>query len=119
MAEWKRDPYWTLHINRVAEGKRFELLVSCPTHAFQACALDRYANPPLGPVIYSIKIFFYIGSCRGSVTGSRLLARLATPPRAVALRLSILSNRTILTFLCLGKRISRFVAWPEKRRGYV
>ena len=30
----------------IAEGKRFELLVGCPTHAFQACALDRYANPP-------------------------------------------------------------------------
>jgi hypothetical protein len=29
-----------------AEGRRFELLVGCPTHAFQACALDRYANPP-------------------------------------------------------------------------
>ena len=29
-----------------AEGKRFELLVGCPTQTFQVCALDRYANPP-------------------------------------------------------------------------
>lgn len=30
-----------------AEGMRFELMVPCGTHAFQACALDHYANPPL------------------------------------------------------------------------
>ena len=29
-----------------SEGERFELSVGCPTHAFQACALDHYANPP-------------------------------------------------------------------------
>ncbi len=29
-----------------AEAERFELSVGCPTHAFQACALDRYATPP-------------------------------------------------------------------------
>ena len=28
------------------EGERFELSVGFPTHAFQACALDHYANPP-------------------------------------------------------------------------
>ena len=33
-----------------AEGRRFELLVDCSTHAFQACALDRYANPPILPM---------------------------------------------------------------------
>ena len=30
----------------VVEGRRFELLVVLPTYAFQAYALDRYANPP-------------------------------------------------------------------------
>ena len=30
----------------VAEAERFELSVGCPTHAFQACALDHYATPP-------------------------------------------------------------------------
>src|SRR5580704_5732360 len=30
-----------------AEGERFELSVPCDTHAFQACALDHYANPPI------------------------------------------------------------------------
>lgn len=29
-----------------AEGERFELSRGFPLHAFQACALDRYANPP-------------------------------------------------------------------------
>ena len=29
----------------VTEGKRFELLVGFPTPAFQASALDQYANP--------------------------------------------------------------------------
>ena len=29
-----------------AEDKRFELLKGFPLHAFQACALGRYANPP-------------------------------------------------------------------------
>ena len=29
-----------------AEGMRFELMVGFPTRAFQARALDRYANPP-------------------------------------------------------------------------
>ena len=31
---------------RSAEDKRFELLKGFPLHAFQACALGRYANPP-------------------------------------------------------------------------
>ena len=31
----------------VAEDEGFEPSVGCPTHAFQACALGRYANPPL------------------------------------------------------------------------
>src|SRR3989344_4520254 len=35
----------------VAEGERFELSVGFPTHAFQACALDHYANPPSSLVI--------------------------------------------------------------------
>lgn len=30
----------------LAESRRFELLVDCSTHAFQACALDHYANSP-------------------------------------------------------------------------
>src|SRR5690349_19706648 len=30
----------------LAEGRRFELLNPCGLHAFQACALDRYATPP-------------------------------------------------------------------------
>ncbi len=34
----------------LAETERFELSVSCPTLAFQASALDRYATSP---------IFFY------------------------------------------------------------
>ena len=29
-----------------AEDEGFEPSVGCPTHAFQACALGRYANPP-------------------------------------------------------------------------
>lgn len=29
-----------------AEGERFELSVPCDTLAFQASALDHYANPP-------------------------------------------------------------------------
>src|ERR1035438_9001292 len=32
--------------SEVAEDKRFELLRGCPQHAFQACALGHYANPP-------------------------------------------------------------------------
>ena len=31
----------------LAEDEGFEPSVGCPTHAFQACALGRYANPPL------------------------------------------------------------------------
>lgn len=34
-----------------AEGERFELSVGCPTLAFQASALDHYANPPSGAII--------------------------------------------------------------------
>src|SRR5665213_2353499 len=37
------------HITRAhvrAEGKGFEPLIPCGIHAFQACALDHYANPP-------------------------------------------------------------------------
>ncbi len=30
----------------MAEPERFELSVGCPTHAFQACALDHYATVP-------------------------------------------------------------------------
>jgi hypothetical protein len=33
--------------NQTAEDEGFEPSVGCPTHAFQACALGRYANPPL------------------------------------------------------------------------
>ena len=32
----------------LAEDEGFEPSVGCPTHAFQACALGRYANPPRG-----------------------------------------------------------------------
>ena len=31
----------------MAEDEGFEPSVGFPTHAFQACALGRYANPPL------------------------------------------------------------------------
>ena len=31
----------------LAEDEGFEPSVGCPTHAFQACALGRYANPPV------------------------------------------------------------------------
>ncbi len=30
-----------------AEGERFELSMGFPKHAFQACALGHYANPPI------------------------------------------------------------------------
>jgi hypothetical protein len=36
----------TLH-SRCAEDEGFEPSVGHPTHAFQACALGRYANPPV------------------------------------------------------------------------
>ena len=34
-----------------AEDEGFEPSIGCPIHAFQACALGRYANPPaqIGP----------------------------------------------------------------------
>jgi hypothetical protein len=32
---------------KMAEDEGFEPSVGCPTHAFQACALGRYANPPV------------------------------------------------------------------------
>ena len=44
-----------------AEDKRFELLKGFPLHAFQACALGRYANPP----------------CRFWAAGSKILGRYA------------------------------------------
>src|SRR3989344_364541 len=34
-----------------AEGEGFDPSVPCGTHAFQACALDHYANPPDALVI--------------------------------------------------------------------
>ena len=34
------------HMAILAEDEGFEPAVGCPTHAFQACALGRYANPP-------------------------------------------------------------------------
>ncbi len=30
----------------LAEDEGFEPSIGCPIHAFQACALGRYANPP-------------------------------------------------------------------------
>ena len=33
-------------MRRVAEDEGFEPSKGCPLHAFQACALGRYANPP-------------------------------------------------------------------------
>ena len=35
-------------LSRVAEDEGFEPSIGCPIHAFQACALGRYANPPEG-----------------------------------------------------------------------
>ena len=32
----------------LAEDEGFEPSIGCPIHAFQACALGRYANPPEG-----------------------------------------------------------------------
>ena len=32
--------------SKMAEDEGFEPSVGCPTHAFHACALGRYANPP-------------------------------------------------------------------------
>ena len=37
---------YTRFLPPVAEGERFELSIPCGMHAFQACALDHYANPP-------------------------------------------------------------------------
>ena len=33
----------------MAEDEGFEPSKGCPLHAFQACALGRYANPPAKP----------------------------------------------------------------------
>ena len=38
-------------LGNLAEAERFERSVGFPTHAFQACALDRYATPPFCTVI--------------------------------------------------------------------
>src|SRR6202020_2195659 len=38
-------PEWSYLVS-MAEDKRFELLRACTQHAFQACALGHYANPP-------------------------------------------------------------------------
>ena len=35
----------------VAEDEGFEPSIGCPIHAFQACALGRYANPPEGSTL--------------------------------------------------------------------
>jgi hypothetical protein len=40
----------------MAENKRFELLISCDIHAFQACALDHYANSPFDKELKLYKI---------------------------------------------------------------
>ena len=42
-------PYYDYYRNALilAEDEGFEPSVGHPTHAFQACALGRYANPPL------------------------------------------------------------------------
>ena len=46
-----RGRYWfnsnVAKLSGCAEDEGFEPSVGCPTHAFQACALGRYANPPL------------------------------------------------------------------------
>ena len=42
-------PYNCFHVKVLvflAEDRGFEPLKGCPLHAFQACALGRYANPP-------------------------------------------------------------------------
>jgi hypothetical protein len=52
--KWRRcpdqrtTPMWQgfLGNEKMAEDEGFEPSVGCPTHAFQACALGRYANPP-------------------------------------------------------------------------
>ena len=36
---------------KMAEDRGFEPLKGCPLHAFQACALGRYANPPRGATL--------------------------------------------------------------------
>ena len=35
----------------LAEDEGFEPSIGCPIHAFQACALGRYANPPEGSTL--------------------------------------------------------------------
>ena len=35
----------------MAEDEGFEPSIGCPIHAFQACALGRYANPPEGSTL--------------------------------------------------------------------
>ena len=39
-------PYYEISL-KLAEDEGFEPSVGHPTHAFQACALGRYANPPV------------------------------------------------------------------------
>ena len=42
-------PYWLSTVRvKAAEDEGFEPSKGCPLHAFQACALGRYANPPAG-----------------------------------------------------------------------
>ena len=38
--------YIALEIEKPAEDEGFEPSIGFPIHAFQACALGRYANPP-------------------------------------------------------------------------
>jgi hypothetical protein len=59
------------------------------------------------------------GSLRLSIPMSHCYAMLSTD---ISIALDGIEPREVpafLTFLLLGKRISRFVAWPEKRHGYV
>ena len=43
----KINPVISYALINLAEDEGFEPSVGCPTHAFQACALGRYANPPV------------------------------------------------------------------------
>ena len=39
---------------KLAEDEGFEPSIGCPIHAFQACALGRYANPPEGESVSAL-----------------------------------------------------------------
>ena len=53
-----------------AEDEGFEPSKGCPLHAFQACALGRYANPPAR--LFSLECLTYLSGPRVSEERSRI-----------------------------------------------